>query len=92
MVSLTCLKGLDFDTAQVDVSSLIFPRLKEVRFVSEIASESQFITTVLENSIPQGRVFLKSLILMNSRSARPTTNSSVDYDQLIPSLIKIIEV
>jgi hypothetical protein len=92
IVSLTCMKGFDFGPAHVDISSLIFTRLKKVDFKSEKDSDFQFIATVLKNSIPQGRGFLKSLFLMNSRSAYPTTNSSVGYAQFIPSLIKVIEV
>jgi hypothetical protein len=71
LVSLTCLKGVD--TAQVDISSLIFTCLEKVTFVSENESDMQFITTVLENSIPQGRGFLKSLFLRHIIVA--TTNS-----------------
>jgi hypothetical protein len=92
MVSLTCMKGFDFSTAQVDISSLIFARLEKVMVESEKDSDLQFITTVLENSIPQGQRFLKSLVLCRSPSDQPTTNSSVDYPQIIPSLIKVIEV
>jgi hypothetical protein len=63
LVSLTCLKGFDFSTAQVDISSLIFTRLKKVRVESENYSELNFIVNVLENSIPQGQGFLESLCL-----------------------------
>jgi hypothetical protein len=92
LVSLACLKGFDVDTAQVDISPFIFTRLKKVDFKSEKDSDFQFIATVLKNSIPQGRVFLKRLVLRSLRSAHPTTNSSVDYAQVITSLIKILEV
>jgi hypothetical protein len=92
LVSLRCMNGLDFDTAQVDITSLIFPYLEDVDFMSKNDSDLQFIATVLKNSIPQGRVFLKRLVLRSLRSAHPTTNSSVDYAQVITSLIKVIEV
>jgi hypothetical protein len=84
LVKLLCSKGfdfLDFDNTQIDMSLLVFPHLEKV-----------FIVNVLKNSIPQGRGFLKSLVLCHSSSDQPTTNSSVDYSQLIPSLIKVIEV
>jgi hypothetical protein len=87
--SLICLKGFDFDTSQFDVSSLIFPSLKEVKVVSENESDLKFIVNVLENSIPQGRGFLKSLVVRRSLSIHPSTNPSV---QLSTSLINIIEV
>jgi hypothetical protein len=92
MVSLTCSKGLDFDTAQVDISSLIFRHFERVRVDSENDADLQFIATVLENSIPQGRGFLKSLVLNDSRTFHDDSTSSVDYRNLIISLIKIIEV
>jgi hypothetical protein len=91
LVSLRCMNGFDFDTAQVDISSLIFPCLERVVVKSEKNSDMQFITTVLENSIPHGRGFLKSLRLRLLR-AHPTTNSSVDYFRLSTSLIKVIKV
>jgi hypothetical protein len=92
LVSLGCSKGFDFDTAQVDISSLIIPRLERVAVDSENNHDLQFITTVLENSIHRGRGFLKSLVLRSLLSTQPTSNSSVDYVQLITSLIKIIKV
>jgi hypothetical protein len=94
LVSLICLKGFDVasDTAQVEISSLIFQRLENVVFKSENVSDLHFITTFLENSIPQGRGFLKSLHLCIPPSALSTTNSSVDFAQFTASLIKIIEV
>jgi hypothetical protein len=93
LVSLRCMKGFDFDPAQVDMFSLKFPRLKMVEIESQNGSDFQFIVNVLENSFPQGQGLLQSLFLRHSRSAYPTTNSSVEYDhQLIPSLIKVIEV
>jgi hypothetical protein len=92
LVSLTCMKGFDFITEQDDISSLIFQRLENVLSKSENDSELHFITTVLENSIPQGRGFLKSLQLSIPPSALSTTNSSVVHAQFTASLIKIIEV
>jgi hypothetical protein len=90
LVSLTCMKGFDIDTAQVDISSLRYPRLEKVKVESEKDSDLQFIANVLENSIPQGRVFLKSLVLRHIIVA--TEDSSVDYSQLSASLVKIIQV
>jgi hypothetical protein len=92
LVSLACLQGFDFDHVGIDISSLVFPCLENVKLSSDNASDMQFIANVLENSIPQGRVFLKSLVLRSLRSAHPTTNSSVDYAQVKTSLIKVIEV
>jgi hypothetical protein len=89
--SLTCLKGFDFDTAEVDFSGLIFSHLEKVIVVGKTDSDLRFIMTVLENSIPQGPGFLKSLFLFQSPSD-PTDIASVEYGQLITSLIKIIEV
>jgi hypothetical protein len=86
--SLKCFKGFDFVTAQVDISSLIFPRLEKVRVDSENDSDLQFIVNVLENSIPQ----LKDLFLRISTSDAFTTDSSVDYVILCTSLIKVIKV
>jgi hypothetical protein len=91
-VSLTCIKGFDFDTAKVDFSSLIFPYLRDAMVVSENESDFQFIVNVLENSIPQDRGFLKSLVLSHSPSLHPNTRYPVDYAQLSTSLIKVIEV
>jgi hypothetical protein len=90
--SLTCWKGFDSDTTQVDISSLRFPRLEKVKVESEKDSDLQFIATVLKNSIPQGRGFLKSLFLEHYSSVPHTTNSSVEYGQLSTHLIKVIEV
>jgi hypothetical protein len=92
MVSLRCMKGFDFGTAQVDLSGLIFSRLETVEVWSEKDTDLQFTATVLENSIPQGRGFLKSLVLGHTASARPFRNSSVDYVQFSTSLIRIIKV
>jgi hypothetical protein len=92
LVTLECLKGFAVDTAQVDISSLIFKRLERVKVKSENDSDLQFIATALENSIPRGRRFLKSLQLCNPPSDQPSSNSSVDFAQLSTSLIKIIEV
>jgi hypothetical protein len=61
LVSLTCVYEFDFDTADVDISFLIITHLENVKFVGKNASELQFITSVLDNSIPQGREYLKSL-------------------------------
>jgi hypothetical protein len=91
LVSLTCLQGFEFNTARVDMSSLIFPRLEIVEIESQNISDLQFIATVLKNSIPQGQGFLKSLFLRLSRRYR-SFNSFFDHDQYIYSLIKIIEV
>jgi hypothetical protein len=90
--SLTCLQGFDFGTAQVDISPFISSRLETVEFYTEKDSDLHFIVNVLENSIPHGQGFLKSLFLNNLRSSHPTTNSSVDYSLLSASLIKVIEV
>jgi hypothetical protein len=92
LVSLACLKGFDFDAAQVDISPLIFPFLEKFMVESEKDSDMQFIANVLENSIPQGRVFLKRLVLKYLRSAQPSYISSVEYAHLSTSLIKIIQV
>jgi hypothetical protein len=54
LVSLRCMKGFDVDTAQFDISSLIFKRLEKFEVKSEIDSDFQFIATILKNSIPQG--------------------------------------
>jgi hypothetical protein len=83
--SLACLNGFAFETAQVDISSLIFPCLETVVVESENDSDLQFIATILENSIPQ----LKILFL---RKDAYTTDSSVDYVLLCTSLMKIIKV
>jgi hypothetical protein len=99
LVSLGCLKGFDFDYAQVDMSSMVFPRLERVRVESVKCSDLILITNVMENSIPQGRAFLKHLVLrlldaMNE--SHHLNNLSVDYAQfctsLSASLINIIEV
>jgi hypothetical protein len=77
--SLTCLKGLDFDTSVADLSLLRFERLEKVDIECNNASEFQFIANVLENSIPQGRQYLKSLRLVDSDISIAGT---VDYAQL----------
>jgi hypothetical protein len=79
MVLLRCMKGFDFDPAHVDISSLRFPHLEKVTVVSK------------NSIIPQGRVFLKSLILIHSPLYR-RVNASINREQFIYSLIKIIEV
>jgi hypothetical protein len=86
LISLTCMKGFDFDTPQADISSLIFPSLQEVRVVSE-KDDLHFIATVLENSIPRGLGCLKILFLFHSPSDQP-----LDFAKMIPSLINVIEV
>jgi hypothetical protein len=82
MVSLICMKGFDFDHSHVDIRPLIFPCLEKVKVLSENDSDLQFIATILKNSIPQWRGFLKSLVLRNSSSSR-SVNSPVDNAQLI---------
>jgi hypothetical protein len=91
LVSLTCINGFDFNSAHVDMSSLIFTRLKKVKVESENDYDLQFIVNVLENSIPKGRGFLKSLDLIVTSSNSPV-NSTVNYAQVIPLLSKVIEV
>jgi hypothetical protein len=89
MNSISCDSGFNFNTSIVDTSALIFPHLEEVEVKSFNFFDLQFIATVLENSIPQGRGFLKNLLLR--QTPRPGI-SYVDYGKLSASLIKVIEV
>jgi hypothetical protein len=90
LVSLKFLNGLDAVTAQVDMPLLVFPRLEKVEVETENDLDLLFIATVLENSIPQGRGFLKKLYL-NYLPLQPYY-LFVEYARLNMSLIKIIEV
>jgi hypothetical protein len=87
LVSLECDSGFDFDTAQIDVSLLRFASLKEITVKSKEGSDLQWIVKVLENSIPQGRGFLKKLDIM--RNSPTTFSASAQFPE---SLKRVIEV
>jgi hypothetical protein len=46
LASLSCSKGFNFFTAQVDISSLIFSRMERVEVLSEKDKDFQFVVNI----------------------------------------------